>query len=402
VQPTPNPATSTGTGFAGVSCSSATACTAAGSYTTPGGLPQALAGTWNGTRWRLQATPSPRGAAVSSNLLAVSCTTVTACAATGFYTNVANTTLVLAERWNGTRWILQAAPSPGGARYAELASVSCTSARACTAVGYWDSAHQELTLAERWNGARWTVQPTPNPAGAVYGSDLRGVSCATARACTAVGYYFGKVNSVAFAEAWDGTRWRLQAVPNPATHGQLLGVSCTAPRACTAVGDYGAERWNGTSWRFQPVPAPAGAQGARLSGVSCTARTACTAVGSYFSSTGSPLTLAERWDGKAWTIQPTPNQPSAERNELNGVSCAAASACTAVGDYAANDFTPPIAFAEAWNGTRWSLQAIPGPAGTTSSVLNGASCPAAGGCTATGYRFGLAGPQLTFAATTAG
>jgi hypothetical protein len=45
-----------------------------------------------------------------------------------------------------------------------------------------------VTLAERWNGTSWKTQTTPNPAGAGY-SQLNGVSCTSASACTAVGYY---------------------------------------------------------------------------------------------------------------------------------------------------------------------------------------------------------------------
>jgi hypothetical protein len=41
--------------------------------------------------------------------------------------------------------------------------------------------------------------------------------------------------------------------------------------------------------------------------------------------------LAEAWNGTAWTIQPTPKEPYGQIAALYGVSCAAGSACTAVG-----------------------------------------------------------------------
>ncbi|MEA2314573.1 MAG: hypothetical protein QOI03_1265, partial [Solirubrobacteraceae bacterium] len=45
-----------------------------------------------------------------------------------------------------------------------LSGVSCTTASACTAVGYYvNSAGTRLTLAERWNGTSWATQTTPNP-----------------------------------------------------------------------------------------------------------------------------------------------------------------------------------------------------------------------------------------------
>ena len=38
------------------------------------------------------------------------------------------------------------------------------------------------------------------------------------------------------AEAWDGTRWTLQATPKPTDNLTLNAVSCTSATACTAVG----------------------------------------------------------------------------------------------------------------------------------------------------------------------
>src|SRR4051812_12487684 len=72
-----------------------------------------------------------------------------------------------------------------------LSGIACSAATACTAVGYaWPApAHppnHTTPLAERWNGASWSIQPTPAPAGAA-DSRLANVSCSTAF-CMAVGY----------------------------------------------------------------------------------------------------------------------------------------------------------------------------------------------------------------------
>jgi hypothetical protein len=152
----------------------------------------------------------------------------------------------------------------------------------------------------------WHIQPTPNPAGAIL-SALTGVSCNSATACTAVGYYYnaGPVE-VTLAERWNGTAWAVQGTPNPGgTHGSSLsGVSCTSATACTAVGEYTnasnvavtlAERWNGTVWAVQATPNPSGAQGSGLIDVSCTSATACTAVGNYVNASHVAVTLAERY-----------------------------------------------------------------------------------------------------------
>jgi hypothetical protein len=94
-----------------------------------------------------------------------------------------------------------------------------------------------------------------------------------------------------------------------------------------------AERWNGSSWAVRATPNPAGATQSFLNAVSCISATACTAVGIYTDSGGNNLTLAERWDGSNWAIQATPNPSVASASYLLGLSCTAATACIAVGDY---------------------------------------------------------------------
>jgi hypothetical protein len=105
----------------------------------------------------------------------------------GFFQNSGSTAFTLAERWNGTNWTVQSTPNPATAANARLYGVSCKSATSCTAVGYWANASgSEFTLAERWNGTNWVVQSTPNVAGAAW-NDLYAVGCSSALACTAVG-----------------------------------------------------------------------------------------------------------------------------------------------------------------------------------------------------------------------
>jgi hypothetical protein len=61
----------------------------------------------------------------------------------------------------------------------DLEGVSCSSAKACTAVG----SSGNDTLAERWDGRNWAVQSTLNPVTGTYFSELVGVSCSSACAC---------------------------------------------------------------------------------------------------------------------------------------------------------------------------------------------------------------------------
>src|SRR4029079_8490556 len=265
VHSTPNPSGAAHSFLQDVACPSATACTAVGYYTTSAGVAQALAENWNGRTWTLQSTPTPSGATPSA-LSGVSCTSASACTATGYYTTSAGVDQTLAETWNGTTWTVQSTPTPSGATSSALSEVSCTSAAACTATGYYTtSAGANQTLAENWNGTTWAIQSTPTPSGAT-SSGLSGVSCTSASACTSVGW--SGVSPGAYetlAETWNGTTWAIQSTPNrtAATSSYLFGVSCTSASACIATGydlspSYKAlaARWNSTTWTLQSTPNP--------------------------------------------------------------------------------------------------------------------------------------------------
>ncbi|MBV9310346.1 MAG: hypothetical protein JOZ73_05915, partial [Solirubrobacterales bacterium] len=107
------------------------------------------------------------------------------------------------ERWNGTKWSIVPTPNPTGGSNISLAGLSCASASACTAAGDYSSGTAIVTLAERWNGTKWSIQHTRNPTG---GSNifLNGVSCASTNACTAAGTYDNATTGVTLAERWKG------------------------------------------------------------------------------------------------------------------------------------------------------------------------------------------------------
>jgi hypothetical protein len=341
--------------------------------------------------WSIQAMSSPSGS-VYTFLGGVSCTSASACTAVGYY-DTDTGTATLAARWNGSTWTIQATPNPAGPDSALLTGVSCTSASACTAVGYsGTSTGTTATLAEHWNGSTWTIQATPNPPGAAR-TLLTGVSCASASACTAVGYSGTSTQTATLAERWNGTTWTIQATPNQTGQGgdNLQGVSCASGNACIAVGYSGtpgtssnsatlSEVWNGTAWTVQATPHPGNAS--FLFGVSCTSASACTAVG-VKTSAG----LAERWNGTAWKTQRVPGQATF----LAGVSCTSATACTAAG-YSVGKSGKYRTLAEAWNGTAWTHQTTPDQASYPGSFLLAASCTSASTCMAVGYYGGTNGP----------
>jgi hypothetical protein len=290
--------------------------------------------------------------------------------------------LASTEAWNGTNWTVENVPD---AVHSRLLSVSCPSAADCTAVG--DISFQ-TPLADSWNGTSWSAQSLPIPSG--NSATLTGVSCTSPARCVAVGVE-GPL-STPISESWNGTTWTPHTVTLPfRTTGDFNGVSCRSYRSCVAVGDiqtpsaFGpmAATWNGRSWTVENVPSPPGpSTDTTLEAVSCHSTTECIAVGAA-GGPGAFQTLAEQWNGTAWTIMSMPRLGGAKAaSNLASVSCPRAARCTAVGHTIIRNKSRLLA--EHWNGTRWMLQAAVKQPFAQNSAFNGVSCLAKQGCIAVG------------------
>jgi hypothetical protein len=344
LQSAPLPAGASEGALEAVSCASATACTSVGGSKSGQGVSMTLAEHWNGSSWETQET-----GASDSTFAGVSCATTTECVASGVYQG-SEGARPLVEQWTGGIWQHLETILPTGAKSGELTGVSCTSAKACTAVGsYQPGEGASAALAERWNGKAWAAQTVPSPSGASE-SGLSGISCASTKACTADGWYLDAEGAkLALAEAWNGTTWTVQTVPTPngARESALSGSSCTSTKACMADGWYLdaegaklalAEAWNGTSWEAQTPPSPEGAKASVLSAVSCASSTVCAATGSYENGAGAWVSLAEHWDDDIWQVRNAPNPSGAASSRLAGIACSTeAEACTATGAYKNNE-----------------------------------------------------------------
>jgi hypothetical protein len=220
----------------------------------------------------------------------------------------------LAEVWNGKSWRIVPAPDPSG-NQSQLEQVSCVSRAAfCIAVGHYYSPNQlqVVTLSESWNGARWTVLATPNPAGSS-DSELYGVSCSSRSNCTAAGVGLHIISgsplvytNPKIVEHWNGWRWKIQKISDPpgTQNAFLYAVSCPTAHACIAAGSYNkqgdgsfarplVDRLDGGRWHAETPPIP-GYSNSPLEDISCASPTACTAVGSYSDRTGRERLLAIR------------------------------------------------------------------------------------------------------------
>jgi hypothetical protein len=275
-------------------------------------------------------------------------------------------------------WRLRATSATAGG-HRPLLGVSCWSARTCTAVGG--------LFTERWNGGRWSVHPVAVPAFSDPARDfLGGVSCATPRACVAVGTQYPPLAAnvdydySALAEVWNGRTWSdVSPAQGQTPNGFLQAVSCPSSTECIAVGQEVASPlamgWDGSSWTVQPGPPnPPGMS--ILNGVSCTSAARCTAVGYAQPNALSPSRgLVESWDGTAWSVVHTPKTNPLETAILNAVSCTRRS-CTAVGGVGLGQLV------ERWNGRRWSLQTT--PKRVADAELDGVSCVSSTDCVAVG------------------
>jgi hypothetical protein len=389
--------------LAGVSCGSPTSCVAVGEYTNALGV-LTLVESWDGTSWAIQPSPnSPVG--FGYNLLnAVSCTSPTACTAAGYFGLGALTYDTLIERWNGTAWTIESSPNASGAGETFLWGVSCGSSAACVATGFYEVTYAGASQAftEVWNGSFWQVKAAAVPDGATSAS-LYGVSCKSSASCISAGYDYTSASADAqpLAESWNGTVWSvLPTMPGlPGAAMTLVDrVSCGLHTACLVIG-YSvdssgatqplAESWDGSSWSILPTVDPIGDIYSYFTGVSCTSLAACTAVGDSQTATGANLTLAERWNGSVWKLQHTLDPVATTQATLNGVSCLSPTDCIAVGSYATaqGSFT----LAESLTGTTWAVLATPDVPGTADDVLNSVSCLSFTDCIAVGYYEGSSG-----------
>ena len=91
---------------------------------------------------------------------------------------------------------------------------SCATSSFCVAVGGTNPGSTDQTLIEQWDGAAWSVVPSPNTSTTADDS-LAGVSCVTTSFCVAVGYNDDNVgdNDQTLIEEWNGTAWSIVSEP---------------------------------------------------------------------------------------------------------------------------------------------------------------------------------------------
>jgi hypothetical protein len=180
-------------------------------------------------------------------------------------------------------------------------------------------------LAERWNGTSWQQVAMAQPA--TRHARLQGVADMGSTDAWAVGFT-GDVApgtsspSGGLVEHWDGTRWLIASTPGSSAE-TLNAVAGTGPDDVWAAGsmNLGApppagdnaffEHFNGTSW--QTVPGPAGnfsEDPIEVTALAALSPSDVWAVGTQnpeLSGQPGSLNMAANWNGKTWTVVPTPD-----------------------------------------------------------------------------------------------
>jgi hypothetical protein len=211
-------------------------------------------------------------------------------------------------------WTSVPSPRLGGPHgWNVLNAVAARSPNDVWAVGWHESEEQyssdHLTYAQHWNGAAWTIVPTPNPPPRVQGAPRQGylqdVTVVGKSEAWAVGYYEkGDILEEAFTEHWDGNAWTLVPVPDLGEQSLLHAVAAVSPSDVWAVGFANGKaltlHWDGSRWAVVRVPIP-GAYRSSLYAIDARAANDVWAAG-YRSGKRGRRPLIEHWNGRRWRV----------------------------------------------------------------------------------------------------
>jgi len=267
----------------------------------------------------------------------------------------------LAEHWDGSQWSVVPTPNPPESNNdSELLGVTAIASDDVWAVGYGTNTGTGWsTLAEHWDGATWSIIPTPNPPGQIAGPSLNAVAAVSTNDVWAVGGAgIHGYPGAAVLEHWDGIAWSLAAAPAATqtwSSSSRFGVAAVAGNDVWAAGDFDSFHWDGSSWAVV-----GGAQ--TTEAATAAGPTDVWTVGSYTYSDGDytygPFTLAYRWNGSSWvqsaTVSPTGH------DAFQGVVAIAPNDVWAVGTSSTTS-----TLTEHFDGTGWSriTSASPGNQG---------------------------------------
>jgi hypothetical protein len=308
-----------------------------------------------------------------------------------YYPSSSNVLATLAEHFDGVRWTAYPLPNVGVQENVLLAVSMPRPGPTAWAVGYNVSGKfQQQTLIEHFDGSSWSVVPSPSP-GALQ-NILFGVAAITDSDVWAVGAAQDQSGLWhTLTEHWDGSHWSVvDAIDAGPSGNQLYAVTAITSNNVYAVGQQAGaafpnqaliEQWNGHSWKVVPSPQDGSASALPL-GVTATGSTV-TMVGQQETDTAPYTTYVAAGKPSALSILTTPNAGAGE-NDLFAVATASDGSTWAVGweiDATTGNHDPLIL--RGVNGV-WSLVSSPSLAPGSDSGLAAITTIPGGGLWAVG------------------
>ncbi|HEX4256752.1 MAG TPA: hypothetical protein VH089_16790, partial [Streptosporangiaceae bacterium] len=301
---------------------------------------------YDGTKWTVVPTPN---AGPNFNFFYGAAASQGKAWAVGERLNSAYQDRALVEYWNGTRWSIMPTPQPGSERDL-LMGASAVSPSDVWTVGIQQGADGRFgTLAEHWDGSRWSTVPTPDPEAA--GNHLFAVDAVSRDNVWAVGQQLtGHAPDQGLVEHWDGRKWSVVPQPADTSASVMLDAVAVAGGRVWAAGEADSPAGGGQplieqeqhgTWTTAQLPAaPAGSNWTNLWGITVSGGTAW-AVGTYLDpKTDANQSLILRGDGSTWTIDPGPD-PGTSSDILGGVT-AIGGQLWAAGTYQSNGSRMPL------------------------------------------------------------
>jgi hypothetical protein len=195
---------------------------AVGWYWTPiGSAP--LVERWDGRRWRVSPTPEDE----DRGLQAVDGTSSSDIWAVGHSLSIEDGHQALAMHYDGRTWAVVPTPILDDDVY--LNDVSVVSPTDVWAVGYTLPANLDIQpIIFHWDGSVWAVVPSPHLSSTY--NQLESVAAVSASRVWAVGYRTVNDHDViTLVERWDGAQWRVESSPNRPDGGNYLSAVTVDP-----------------------------------------------------------------------------------------------------------------------------------------------------------------------------
>jgi hypothetical protein len=284
---------------------------------------------WNGSSWKVVPSPNPGTPSdkciYENNLIALDVLTPRHIWAVGYYKKCYGFSRTLILRWDGVSWRVVPSPSIDKPPSSVLTTVEAVSGTDAWAAGY---AYGDLEPGMEY--------PPP------------------------------------VIEHFDGRSWTLVASPTQASGGGIADLAAVSANDVWAVGTcpkcrYGIliEHWDGTSWKIVPSALlPIGSQGS-LGDMVAFSHNDIWAVGNYYHYPEGIETLVEHWDGLRWRVVPSPNVSTeySAANSFRGITAISPNDMWAVGTFEneKTDVHQPRTLTAHWDGKSWSIVPSPSP-----------------------------------------